>query len=54
MCNDFGETLLVSGNFHSQLTSNGIFEAELMGEEVLRGKNESVKIYAISKKGVIS
>ncbi len=46
-CNDFGQTLLISEHFHAELKMNGIFEVQLMGEELLRGKNESLKIYAV-------
>ncbi len=49
-CNDFNQTLLISENFHRHLNSNGIFDIELMGEEMLRGKQESLKIYAVVRK----
>ena len=49
-CNDFDESLLMSEFFHTQLTSDEAFEVRLMGEELLRGKNKTVKIFAINKK----
>ena len=49
-CNDYGQSLLVSEYFGSQLTSNGIYDLNLMGEEVLRGKNDALKIYAVNRK----
>ncbi|MCE7995371.1 MAG: adenylate/guanylate cyclase domain-containing protein [Roseivirga sp.] len=48
-CNDYGRTLLVSEHFHNNVEANGIFDFELMGEEMLRGKNESLKIYAVNR-----
>lgn len=48
-CNDYDRTLLVSEHFHTNLKPNGIFDFELMGEETLRGKNESLKIYAVNR-----
>ena len=46
-CNDYNKTLLVSEYFHSKLHLNGVCKAELMGEEMLRGKKDEVNIYAI-------
>lgn len=48
-CNDYGRTLLVSEHFHDNVGANGIFTFELMGEEMLRGKNQSLKIYAVNR-----
>ena len=49
-CNEYGQSVLVSEFFKSQITANGIFDLNLVGEEVLRGKNESLKIYAVNRK----
>ena len=49
-CNDYNRTLLVSEFFHEQLTPNGLCDFELMGQEVLRGKQKSVRIYAAERK----
>lgn len=49
-CNDFEKTLLISEFIHSGLKSNGVFDLELMGEELLRGKQQGVRIYAVNRK----
>ncbi len=48
-CNDYDRTLLVSELFYTNVKANGIFDFELMGEELLRGKNETIKIYAVNR-----
>ena len=39
-CNEFKKTLLISEFIHSELQTNGSCNFELMGEELLRGKQE--------------
>lgn len=48
-CNDYGQTLLISEFFHSKIVENAICQLELMAEEMLRGKHESVKVYAVNR-----
>ncbi|MBO3697420.1 adenylate/guanylate cyclase domain-containing protein [Roseivirga sp. E12] len=49
-CNHFEKTLLISEYVHSALDSNGACDFELMGEELLRGKQQGVRIYAVNRK----
>jgi len=48
-CNDYGENLLASQFFSEQLDQSAAYQLELKGEEVLRGKNQALKIYAIKR-----
>ncbi|MFT6871155.1 MAG: adenylate cyclase [Roseivirga sp.] len=48
-CNEFKKTLLISEFIHSELQTNGSCNFELMGEELLRGKQEGVRIYAVNR-----
>ena len=48
-CNDYDQKLLVSQFFSEKLNHAGQFQINLMGEEVLRGKNEPLKIFAIER-----
>ena len=47
-CNEFNKTLLISEFIHSELQTNGSCNFELMGKELLRGKQEGVRIYAVN------
>lgn len=48
-CNDFDRTLLISEFFHKELSINSVFNLELMGDELLKGKNEVINIYAVNR-----
>lgn len=48
-CNDYGESLLASQFFSEQLAESEGFSLKLMGEEMLRGKNQPLKIFAIKR-----
>lgn len=49
-CNDFGKTFLISEYVHSKLEANISCDLELMSEELLRGKQQGVRIYAVNRK----
>ena len=48
-CNDYGKTLLVSQFFSDQLSESERINLEFMGEELLRGKNQALKIFAVKR-----
>jgi adenylate cyclase len=48
-CNDFERSLLISEYFKEKLEPAAVFSLELMGEELLRGKNEPIRIYAVNR-----
>jgi len=47
-CNELGQDFLITENLLHRLTGNS-FSFKLMGEVVLRGKKEDVKIYSVAK-----
>lgn len=49
-CNDYNESLLISDDLLQQLTLSSNFEAISLGDELLEGKSEELKIFAIHKK----
>ncbi|MCO6357092.1 adenylate/guanylate cyclase domain-containing protein [Roseivirga pacifica] len=49
-CNAYDSELLVSERFLDTIHINGKFRAELKGEEILRGKQEAIKLYSIEQK----
>ncbi len=48
-CNHYQETFLISEFVHSALEINDVCNFRLMGEELLRGKQQSIKIYAVQR-----
>lgn len=48
-CNDFKKTLLISEYVHEALNGSSQCEFELMSEELLRGKRQGVRIYAVNR-----
>lgn len=48
-CNVFERNLLVSEYFRDKLDPDDFFRLELMGEELLRGKNEPISIYSVNR-----
>ena len=48
-CNEYDQTLLASEFFSERLKESKAYDLELMGEELLRGKNEALKIYAVKR-----
>ncbi|ELR72778.1 Adenylate cyclase [Fulvivirga imtechensis AK7] len=48
-CNEFGAKLLVSADLVAQLQLDGEFEAKEIGNVELRGKQNPVKVYTISR-----
>ena len=48
-CNEFNAKLLVSDALVSQLPVNGEFEVQEIGDVELRGKQNPVKVYKVSK-----
>lgn len=49
-CNDYDESLLISDDLLQQLDLTSNFEATSLGDELLEGKSEELKIYAIHRK----
>lgn len=49
-CNDYNESLLISDDLLKQLNLTSNFEATSLGNELLEGKSEELKIFAIHKK----
>ena len=47
-CNEFGENILISENLYRKLSADESFSFGLKGEELLKGKKETVKIYGVS------
>lgn len=48
-CNEYTESLLISGSFLSQLNLKNYYEAIPLGKELLEGKSQEVKLFAIHK-----
>jgi len=48
-CNQFDRTLLISEYFHKEISHHAIFDLELMGNELLKGKNQVINIYAVNR-----
>jgi adenylate cyclase len=48
-CNEFGTPLLISEGVERQLPYNPRYEIALVGDIALRGKEQSVKIYSVSR-----
>ncbi len=48
-CNEYQETLLVSEDVHLALGTNSICNFQLMAEELLRGKQQGIRIYAVQR-----
>lgn len=49
MCNELGKNLLVSELFALQIKNQNNFKQELLGEIVLRGKEQAINIYAVER-----
>lgn len=49
-CNEYNESLLISDDLFQKLNLNNKYEAISLGDELLEGKTEELKIYAIHKK----
>ncbi|MCK0114876.1 adenylate/guanylate cyclase domain-containing protein [Gelidibacter sp. F63206] len=49
-CNEYNESLLISDELFKKLNLNNKYEAISLGDELLEGKTEELKIYAIHKK----
>ncbi len=49
-CNDFNESLLISEDLMNQLQLTSKYEAISLGDELLDGKTEELKIFAIHRK----
>jgi adenylate cyclase len=50
MCNELGAPLLVSENVIAKASADSRFLVQLMGDIVLRGKEQSVKVYSVAPK----
>jgi adenylate cyclase len=50
MCNELGAPLLVSENVVARVSPDSPFLVQLMGDIVLRGKEQSVKVYSVAPK----
>lgn len=48
-CNEYNESLLISGEFLKHVNLNKKYEAVSLGNELLDGKTESLKLFAIRK-----
>ncbi len=48
-CNDYNKSLLISEDLLSRLNLKNKYEAVLLGNEILAGKTEEIKLYAIQK-----
>ncbi|MFY0592090.1 adenylate/guanylate cyclase domain-containing protein [Roseivirga sp.] len=48
-CNDFDRTLLISQFFREEIKKHSTFNLELMGNELLKGKNQLIDIYAVNR-----
>lgn len=49
-CNEYNESLLISDDLFQMLNLNNKYEAISLGDELLEGKTEELKIYAIHKR----
>lgn len=49
MCNEYEESLLISEEFLSKMKLSNRFKAIALGDELLDGKTEALKLYAIQK-----
>ncbi|WP_179346408.1 adenylate/guanylate cyclase domain-containing protein [Winogradskyella ursingii] len=49
LCNDYNESLLVSEELLNHLNLSSKYKAESLGNELLEGKTESLKLFAINK-----